>query len=109
MGRHFHYDGEFMKEMVQVPETQPLSFHMNWNNDKDVKQKFLEQLGAWHVKSVCVGGEMLSQFGNSTKGRMLEACCSSQPLVSCHFRDKPSLIPCKDSPAFENSRRGSFW
>ena len=35
-------------------------------------------------------------------------CCSAKPIVKCHYRDKPSIIPCTDSPLID--RDGiSFW
>lgn len=39
-------------------------------------------------------------FGSST-------CCVANPIIVCHFRDKPSVIPCPDSPMIEDNV--SFW
>jgi hypothetical protein len=35
-------------------------------------------------------------------------CCSVKPVVKCHYRDKPSIIPCTDSPPIDKDGK-SFW
>jgi hypothetical protein len=68
---------------------------------KDNKVKYLQQMGEWYVQPVCVGtgpGQDVSA----------EACCSADALVTCHYRDKPSKIPCKSSPNIDKGKP-SFW
>ena len=35
-------------------------------------------------------------------------CCSVKPIVKCHYRDKPSIITCTDSPLIDKDGI-SFW
>ena len=39
---------------------------------------------------------------NKNDGVLTKQCCSPEPLITCHFRDKPSKIPCPDSPAIDS-------
>lgn len=99
VGYHFHRDRTYMKDLIQG-KRQPYVFHMNWNNDKATKRRFNEQLGDWHILSQCTTGE--------TGGTSLSAdCCVEHPTPVCHFRDKPSKIPCPESPLLEDDT--SFW
>lgn len=70
----------------------PYAFHMNWNNSKETKKKFNQQLGDWHLLPDCQ-----SDF----------SCCAVEPEVVCHFRDKPSRVRCDSSPFIEDET--SFW
>lgn len=108
VGWHYQSPSQvgFMKSMVLK---KPLSFHMNWNINNEVKQKFLEQMGDWYVQPVCTVGKTAAELrGNATGTSLFPMCCSASPLVKCNFRDKPSVISCKDSPPFENGK-SSFW
>lgn len=82
---------------------QPYAFHMNWNSDKDTKRKFIEQLGNWFVNVMCIGKSVEDVAELSP----LLACCAADPVVACHFRDKPSKVRCDDSPMIEDKK--SFW
>jgi hypothetical protein len=82
-----------MKDVIHGIE-KPYMMHMNWNNDKETKRKFNQQLGDWYVRNNCTSNR---------------ECCvaNDKPEIVCHFRDKPSKIPCPDSPLIEDPT--SFW
>ena len=63
-------------------------------------------MGMWHMKEECTGTEALTKlYSDQTP---VSSCCLAEPSVSCHYRDKPSIIPCKDSPPIDKGRP-SFW
>jgi hypothetical protein len=99
-GVEFHNKAKFMKEMIQGTRT-PYIFHMSWTNNKDNKKKFFEQLGEWYVGGQDAG--YASCIGID--------CCLAQPNIKCHYRDKPSKIPCLDSPRIDGNQKQnvSFW
>ena len=99
-GYHYHRDKKLMQNIVTGDYT-PALFHMSWTNNKDNKLLFFKQMGLWYLKEQC------EVYANIPTGGMLD-CCSVEPLVSCHYRDKPSVIPCKDSPPIDSGQR-SFW
>ena len=74
---------------------------MYWTDGKETKVKFLQQFGEWYVQNECLGDAMENDRSNIN-------CCSVEPLVSCHYRDKPSKIPCLDSPLYDK-KGTSFW
>lgn len=78
----------------------PYLFHMNYNENKETKQKFNEQIGTWYVRESCVPNSLSSSAS-------LASCCISHPQSRCHFRDKPSQLPCRSSPVLEGGI--SFW
>lgn len=78
-------------------------FHMSWTNNKDNKLLFFKQMGMWYLNEQCEATADLVLDGN-----MVDNCCSVEPIVTCHYRDKPSIIPCKDSPPIDKGRP-SFW
>lgn len=103
VGYHFHRDRPFMKDMIQG-KIHPYVFHMNWNSDKETKRKFNEQLGDWFVKDSCTDQTVDELTRLSSSG---DCCVTTEPVVVCHFRDKPSKIRCDDSPLIED--KTSFW
>jgi hypothetical protein len=102
-GFHYHKDKRYMKGFLSGTIEQPYIFHMSWTTNKDNKRLFLQQLGAWYVKKRC---ELKTRA--DIRGDYLSTCCSAKPIVKCHFKDKPSKIPCKKSPSIDKGRR-SFW
>jgi hypothetical protein len=82
-----------MKAMLRTNKTDQIAFHMNWNENAGEKIRFLQQMGDWYVPS-----------SNETS----EGPCLGNAMVQCHYRDIPSIVPCRDSPAFR-SNRPSFW
>ena len=93
----------------------PYAFHMCWTQNKVDKLKYLQQMGGWFLQPQCDEASIRSlvkKGGDSTSGQeptdLAAACCSEEPVVTCHFRDKASKHPCKDSPP-KDKGRPSFW
>ena len=113
-GWHFHHSGmsSMMRDMVSG-ETKPFIFHMSWTNNKVNKVKFLQQMGDWHVDEKCIA-KSVQELGfkrpnAATKEPFLRTeCCLVEPLIKCHYRDKPSIIPCRDSPPIDKGKP-SWW
>jgi len=90
----------------------PEIFHMSWTENKDNKLLFMKQMGMWHLKDQCVSkslSDILSLPGaDATKsGDTFNLCCSAEPLISCRYKDKPSVIDCSSSPPID--RDGQAW
>ena len=99
-GVEFHNKAKFMKEIIQGTR-KPFIFHMSWTKSKENKQKFFEQLGEWYI------GDDDASYPNC-QGL---GCCLVEPNIKCHYRDKPSKIPCLDSPMIDSNKKKSvsFW
>lgn len=99
--------GNFMGDMFDGKH-EPYVFHMSWTKNKENKIKFYQQLDEWYLQDKCMDTKLsdisLEPGGNS----MVESCCSAESLFTCHFRDKPSTRPCRDSPALDNNGQ-SWW
>ncbi len=113
-GWHYHrHNKDFMKKIVQE-EITPFIFHMSWTNNKDNKIKFFQQMGQWYIQDVCIAqtkSTILEKVQKAESGKvdeLLEPCCLAEPHVVCHYRDKPSKIPCTDSPPIDKGKP-SFW
>lgn len=107
-GYHYHSSHRQMKDMIQG-KTLPYMFHMSWTKHKLEKRQFLEQMGDFHVSDKCVG-KTATEIAQSMSGSrdVAASCCLAEPAIKCHYRDKPSKIPCQDSPAYETGLP-SFW
>lgn len=106
-GFHFHRRPDFMKSYA-LGKVQPYIFHMSWTENKNNKRLYLEQLGDFLVKDQCVG-KTYHEIRNSSQSQdLVAACCMPEGTIICHFRDKPSKIPCKDSPPIDKGSP-SFW
>ena len=112
-GVHYHRKKDFMKGMMEKKVEQPYIFHMSWTHNKDNKRLFFQQMGEWYLKPECEdkavadilnGDAAAAADGDAVSNK----CCSAEPLVTCHYRDKPSIIPCLDSPPIDKGRP-SFW
>jgi hypothetical protein len=114
-GYHFHQkSGQFMRDFF-AGKVHPYIFHMSWTLNKDNKVLFFRQMGDWYLQDVCVGktvDDVFAQLPDSTpkneSGSLVQPCCAAKPLISCHYRDKPSKLPCKDSPPLDPGK-SSFW
>jgi hypothetical protein len=107
-GFHFHRRKSFMKEIIAGTRT-PYVFHMSWTFNKENKRMFFQQFGEWFVNDECSDKSVSQIVGNGTDARGIpDHCCSANPIVVCHYRDKPSAIPCKDSPPIDKGK-ASFW
>eukprot|EP00536_Pseudo-nitzschia_multiseries_P004549 jgi/Psemu1/188355/e_gw1.76.92.1 len=97
-------------------------FHMSWTASKTDKVKFFQQMGEWYLQDTCVGAKQKQDKDKEqaaiessdvdadadSSNEKTEECCAADPLVTCHYRDKPSKIPCKDSPPIDKGA-ASFW
>lgn len=93
-GVEFHRKSDFMKKLIlKQLKVEPYLFHMSWTLNKDNKKLYFQQMGEWHLKEGCLDGY---------------DCCLPQPNITCFYRDKPSKIPCRDSPPIDKGRP-SFW
>jgi len=102
-GYHFNFDYSTMHQIISG-ELKPYIFHMFWTDGKETKVKFLKQFGEWYVHDECTDRSM-----NNTKNMPASIqCCSAKPMISCYFKDKPSAIPCNDSPSYDKNAK-SFW
>ena len=97
-GLHFHRQKEMMKR-IMGGTSKAYIFHMSWTENKIDKLKFFKQMGEWFVNDQCVGKE--AHEIASAEGRSLSHCCSAEPIITCYFRDKPSKVPCPDSPLID--------
>lgn len=100
--------GKYMRAFYEG-KVHPYIFHMSWTLNKDNKLLYFRQMGEWYVKDSCIAkkrDEIISKDDTATDLKPL--CCSAEPLISCHYRDKPSKIPCKDSPPIDKGRP-SWW
>lgn len=103
-GYQYHLkSGEYMKAFYSG-KVHPYIFHMSWTHNKENKLLFFKQMGEWYVQEGCIGKKVLEIQGDN----VVSSCCSAEPLISCHYRDKPSKIPCRDSPPIDKNRK-SFW
>ncbi len=100
-GFHYHMRKDVMKQMVRG-DISPYVFHMCWTLNKDEKVQYMKQMGMWYIHDKCIGkkAESLGDVNN--------ACCSAEPIVECFYKDKASIIPCKDSPS-KDKASPSFW
>ena len=102
-GFHYHRAKPLMKKIVEKKHT-PYLFHMCWTKNKDNKILFMEQMGMWYMNKLCTGSKAIDALDVT----QVSSCCSAEPRVECHYRDKPSVISCKDSPPIDQGRP-SFW
>lgn len=102
-GYHFHQKtGKYMRKLFQK-EVDPYIFHMSWTFNKDNKLRFLQQMGEWYVQKQCVDAK-----ADDVERLEIQACCLPEPDIECHYRDKPSIHPCNDSPPIDKGGK-SFW
>lgn len=110
-GHAFHRRYDFMRN-IMAGTAVPYIFHMSWTLNKTNKIKFYRQMGEWFLQDACVqqtADEVLGRAVVTTAiDELLQACCSAEPIFSCHYRDKPSKHPCRDSPPVDKGGP-SFW
>lgn len=106
-GWHYHMKKTFMKQFVSG-KVDPYIFHMSWTLNKDDKLKFLQQVGMWFVNDSCVDKDAKQIGSTDSDGALTASCCSAEPVITCHYRDKPSIKSCADSPPKDKNGR-SFW
>lgn len=106
-GYHYHRGKAYMKKLLtksEPPAVKPYIFHMSWTNNKMNKRKFFQQMGEWYVHPQCIEKKL-----DEMPTPIVESCCSlDKPLVECHYRDKPSIIPCTKKPPIDKAGK-SWW
>ncbi|KAL3905404.1 MAG: hypothetical protein SGILL_009692 [Bacillariaceae sp.] len=93
-GAEYHRHPDYMRDLVEE-KIHPYIFHMSWTTNKENKKLFLEQMGEWYVKD----DESCTSPAD---------CCLVKPDIKCHYKDKPSKIPCTSSPNIDKKGK-SFW
>jgi len=110
-GWHYHKrNKDFMMKVVKE-EINPFIFHMSWTKNKDNKIKFFQQMGQWYVADSCIAHTKQEIVGNhalDVEDHLSEPCCLAEPNIVCHYRDKPSKVPCRESDPID-AGRPSFW
>ncbi len=110
-GWHYHkHNKSFMMKVVKE-EVNPIIFHMSWTNNKDNKIKFFQQMGQWYVNDSCIAhtkSEIVGNLDLAQEEALFEPCCLAEPNIVCHYRDKPSKVPCRDVDPIDQGRP-SFW
>jgi hypothetical protein len=102
--------GKYMRAFFKG-ELHPYIFHMSWTFNKDNKLLYFRQIGEWYLDDKCIqkkAEDILFASDGSAPGDMIDLCCHAEPLVSCHYRDKPSIVPCHDSPPIDKGKP-SWW
>jgi hypothetical protein len=115
-GFHFHQRSKWYMTNFFKGIHKPYIFHMSWTLNKDNKLAFLRQMGEWYVNDQCID-KAVHDIDNSNNGNtavttssssIVESCCSAEAIFSCHYRDKPSIKPCKTSPSIDKGK-ASWW
>jgi Nucleotide-diphospho-sugar transferase len=109
-GYQYHMkSGRYMKALF-AGKVHPYIFHMSWTENKDNKLLFLQQMGEWHVNEQCVHKQVkeIPGLDPNVSNDYESKCCAAKPIFKCHYRDKASKFPCKDSPPIDAGKR-SFW
>mmetsp|Transcript_5502 Transcript_5502/g.15925 ORF Transcript_5502/g.15925 Transcript_5502/m.15925 type:complete len:682 (-) Transcript_5502:710-2755(-) len=101
---------KFLKSLMAGEEDDTYVFHMSWTASKKDKLKFFQQMGEWYLEDKCIGTKLNAlAIDSGGQGKTTSSeCCAADATVTCHYRDKPSKIPCKDSPPIDKGAR-SFW
>ena len=68
----------------------------------------MEQMGEWYLQGRCGKTASESDEGGNDSNKNANTCCAAQPFVKCHYRDKPSINSCSDSPPKDEGGK-SFW
>jgi len=98
--------GNFFMDFFEGRES-PYVFHMSWTENKNNKILFYRQMDQWYLKDHCMDRK-LKDVAMESGSTFVESCCSAEPLFSCHFSDKPSTKPCRDSPPLDKNGK-SYW
>ena len=96
-GYHYHRKKEipFLKDIVQGNHV-PYLMHMSWTTNKRNKLVFLQQMGLWYTNNSCENGGGVGVANGLSSGELETACCSAEPVIKCHYSDKPSVVECRD-------------
>jgi hypothetical protein len=104
----YNRKNDAMKKLMKGESNQYI-FHMSWTENKANKLKYFQQMGEWYVQDSCVGKHYGEIVGGDSSVTLSTQCCSAEPVVKCHYKDKPSKIPCLNSPLIDQKKGKSFW
>ena len=104
----YNRQNDAMKKLMKGESNQYI-FHMSWTENKANKLKYFQQMGEWYVQDSCVGKHYGEIVGGDSSATLSTQCCSAEPVVKCHYKDKPSKIPCLNSPLIDKKKGKSFW
>ena len=100
-GYHWHRKPDVIRAAFKG-EIHPIVVHMSWTENKDNKIKFYQQMGEWYFADKCIGKKR--DEISSSSSDLVSTCCAAEPIFKCHYKDKPSLHPCDDSPAIDKKK-----
>jgi hypothetical protein len=107
-GHAFHRRKDFVKD-IMAGIAVPYIFHMSWTLNKSNKIKFYRQMGEWFLNDQCIQQTADHILGHGVQdGELVQPCCAAEFIFSCHYRDKASKRPCRDSPPIDKDQP-SFW
>jgi hypothetical protein len=109
-GFDYHRRGRWnVLRKIQNGEAQAEIFHMSWTANKDNKLLFMRQMGMWHLEDQCIMKTVKDIDPQSdAHPDIFNACCSVEPLITCHYRDKPSVVNCNHKNPID-AGKGGFW
>ncbi|OEU20300.1 hypothetical protein FRACYDRAFT_182077 [Fragilariopsis cylindrus CCMP1102] len=126
-GYWYHERHDLMKQYIVSSSSSSSSSSLSWTDNKDNKVRFMEQMGEWYLEETCksvsrnniinntaaaaAADHGIMNSNNSTgnsASTIRQHCCAVTPLMKCHYRDKPSRIPCHDSIPIDEDGK-SFW
>jgi hypothetical protein len=116
-GFSYHNRPGHIRKIISGEDTQAEIFHMSWTENKDDKLRYMKQMGMWHLKEECISKKLHDITNSSSKTTLqkdteeevFNLCCSIEPLISCHYRDTPSVKDCSSSPPMNGEQSASFW
>jgi hypothetical protein len=99
--------------LITLCSFHPSTYSMHsWTESKVTKVQFFQQMGEWYVNEKCTpdGTQNVTEHSNAINdsSTAMQRCCAAKPIIKCHFRDKPSIIPCDDSPPEKENSTYSF-
>ena len=112
-GYQFHdvspFGKDYMRKILNNTH-EPYLFHMSWTDGKTHKIQYLQQMGQWYVNEGCIDKSFNEiAAGSQTSKKTIPAhCCSLAPIIRCHYRDKPSIVPCTEYDSIEKGAP-SWW
>jgi hypothetical protein len=108
-GWHFHQHWDSIRDIIDG-HSNAYILHFSWTENKVNKLLFMRQMNEWYVQEQCITNDVtkLVEGGVVTDGSLILSCCSKEPIFSCHYKDKPSKWPCKDSPKIDKKGK-LFW
>jgi hypothetical protein len=117
-GFSYHSRPGHIRKIISGEDEKAEIFHMSWTENKADKLLYMKQMGMWHLKEECVSKTLEAinkssnrntTLQNASEEKVFNLCCSVEPLITCHYRDTPSVIDCSSSPPINGENSASFW